>query len=90
MGTRYNRLAEPHLGGSNENPLIICFRNMKNTRYFFFLSVNLPFLVLKFTIYLNRRVFVMNDRTRQQHATTITIMRPRRSTASEKMHGNGQ
>ena len=30
---------------------------MKTTR--FFLSENFPFLVVKFSIYLNRRVFVM-------------------------------
>ena len=32
---------------------------MKNIR--FFLSENFPFLVIKFSIYLNRRVFVMKD-----------------------------
>ena len=40
----------------------LCFekKNMKNIR--FFLSENCPFLVVKFSIYLNRRVFVMSLR----------------------------
>ena len=32
---------------------------MKNIRIF--LSENVPFLIVKFSIYLNRRVFVMNQ-----------------------------
>ena len=32
---------------------------MKNIRFFFFLSENLPFLVVKFSIFFNRRVFVI-------------------------------
>ena len=32
---------------------------MNNIRVFFFLSENLQFLEVKFSVYLNRRVFVM-------------------------------
>ena len=49
----------PHRrGGSNKYPHIsVLSRNRKNIR--FFLSENFQFLVVKFSIYLNRRVFVM-------------------------------
>ena len=48
----------PRWGGSNEYPQYVLSRNMKNIRIFIWkLSV---FLVVKFSIYLNRRVFVMN------------------------------
>ena len=36
---------------------------MKNIR-FFFLSENFQFLVVKFSMYLNRRVFIMDKRFR--------------------------
>ena len=37
----------------------LCFEQ-KYKKYQIFLSENFPFLVVKFLIYLNRRVFVMN------------------------------
>ena len=39
---------------------------MKNIR--FFLSENFPFLVVKFSVYLNRRVFVMENVHLDVHA----------------------
>ena len=50
-------LEPPRRGGSNEYPIYVLSRNMKNIRIF--LSENFPFLVVKFSIHLNRRVFVM-------------------------------
>ena len=50
-------LEPPRRGGSNEFPNL-CFEQ-KYEKYQFFLSENLQFLVVKFSIYLNRRVFVM-------------------------------
>ena len=54
MGTHQNRLAEAVLT-SPHNP---CFEQ-KYEKYQIFLSENVPFLVVKFSIYLNRCVFVM-------------------------------
>ena len=57
MGTRKNRLAEAVLTSTHN----LCFeQKYENIRIF--LSENLPFLVVKFSIYLNRRVFVMNKK----------------------------
>ena len=51
-------LEPPQRGGSNEYPQsMFLSRNMKNIRIF--LSENFHFLVVKFSVYLNRRVFVM-------------------------------
>ena len=51
----------PRRGGSNGYPQIyVLSRNMKNIK--FFLSENFHFLVVKFSVYLNRRVFVMIHR----------------------------
>ena len=47
-------LEPPHRGGSNEYPQSII---MKNVRVF--LSEKFQFLEMKFSIYLNRRFFVM-------------------------------
>ena len=53
-------LEPPRRGGSNEYPQsMFLSRNMKNIR--FFLSENVMFLEVKFSIYLNRRVFVMGS-----------------------------
>ena len=41
---------------------------MKNIRVFFFLSENFQFLVVKFSVYLNRRVFVMVSWSHQAKA----------------------
>ena len=56
MGTRYNHLAEAVLT-STQN---LCFEQKYEKRQSFFLSENSQFLEVKFSIYLNRHVFVMN------------------------------
>ena len=50
-------LEPPRRGGSNEYQQSVLSRNMKNIGIF--LSENFQFLVVKFSIYLNRCVFVM-------------------------------
>ena len=53
-------LEPPRRGGSNEYPQsMILSRNMKNILFFFFIWKLLFFLVVKFSIYLNRLVIVM-------------------------------
>ena len=59
MGTRKNRLAKAVLT-STQN---LCFEQ-KYEMYLNFLSENFQFLVVKFSIYLNRHVFV---KLRQDH-----------------------
>ena len=54
MGTRSNRLGEAVLTSTHNLCLV-----KKYKKYRIFLSDNFPFLVVKFSIYLNRRVFVM-------------------------------
>ena len=54
MGTRKNRLAEAVLTSTHN----LCFAQ-EYEKYQNFLSENFPFMVVKFSIYLNRRVFVM-------------------------------
>ena len=54
MGTRKNRLGEAVLTSTNN----LSFEQ-KYEKYQFFLYENFQFLVVKFSIYLNRRVFVM-------------------------------
>ena len=56
MGTRYNRLAEAVLTSTHN----LCFEQ-KYEKYQNFLSENFQFLVVKFSIYLNRRVSVMEE-----------------------------
>ena len=51
-------LEPPHRGGSNEYHNL-CFEQ-KYEKYQSFSSENFPFLEVKFSIYLNRRVFVMS------------------------------
>ena len=54
-------LEPPRRGGSNEYPQsMFLARNMKISE---FLSENFHFLVIKFSVYLNRLVFVMNYQT---------------------------
>ena len=55
MGTRYNRLGKAVLTSTNN----LCFEQ-KHEKYLNFFSDNFLFLVVKFSIYLNRRVFVMH------------------------------
>ena len=53
-------------GGSNEYPRsMFLSRNMKNIRIFY--PKNYQFLVVKFSVYLNRRVFVMSAFPYQFH-----------------------
>ena len=54
MGTRYNRLVEAVLTITHN----VCFEQ-KYEKYQIFLSENFHFLVVKFSVYLNRRVFEM-------------------------------
>ena len=54
MGIRLNRLGEVVLTSTHN----LCFEQ-KYEKYQNFLSENVPFLVVKFSIYLNRHVFVM-------------------------------
>ena len=54
MGTRKNRLGEAVLTGTHN----LCFEQ-KYENYQNFSSESFHFLVIKFSIYLNRRVFVM-------------------------------
>ena len=55
MGNRKNRLAEAVLTCTHN----LCFEQ-KYKKYQSFLSKNFQFLEEKFSIYLNRRVFVMD------------------------------
>ena len=50
-------LEPPRRGGSNEYPQSMFFS--RNEKYKNFLSENFHFLVIKFSVYLNRHVFVM-------------------------------
>ena len=54
MGTRKNRLVEAVLMSTHN----LC-SEQKHEKYQTFLSVNFHFLVVKFSVYLNRRVFIM-------------------------------
>ena len=56
MGTRFNSLGEAVLTSTTDYVLSI---NIKNIRIEF-LSENFQFFVVKFSIYFNRRVFVMD------------------------------
>ena len=55
MGTRWNRLDEAVLTITHN----VCWAEMEIEKNIRFLSENFHFLVVKFSIYLNRRVFVM-------------------------------
>ena len=52
-------LEPPRRGGSNTSTHNLCFEQKYN-KYQNFLSENFLFLVVKFLVYLNRRVFVMD------------------------------
>ena len=56
MGTRKNRLAEAVLMSTHN----LCFAQ-KCENYQNFISENFHFLVVKFSVYLNRRVFVIGN-----------------------------
>ena len=57
MGTRQNRLAKAVLTSTHNPTIYVLSRNMKNIRIFY-LKIFI-FLVVKFSIYLYRCVFVM-------------------------------
>ena len=73
MGTHLNRLVEAVLTSTY---IYVLNRNKKNIRIF--LSENFPFLVVKFSIYLNRRVFVIVSLLSVR--TSIPSVRPVRNT----------
>ena len=52
-------LEPPQRGGSNEYHNLCFEQKYEKYRSFFFLSENFQFLDMEFSIYLNRRVFVM-------------------------------
>ena len=54
-------LAPPCRGGSNEYPQSMFWAQIWKTKLPEFLSEHFHFLVVQFTIYLNMRVFVMNN-----------------------------
>ena len=56
MGTRENRLAKAVLTSTHN----LCFEQ-KYEKYQFLLSENFQSLEVKFSIYLNKRVFVMSS-----------------------------
>ena len=68
MGTRLNRLR----GGVLTSTLNLCFEQ-KYEKYQNFLSENFQLLEMKFSIYLNRRVFVMVS-SLQQTVTTVQVI----------------
>ena len=57
MDTRWNRLAEAVLTSTHN----LCFEQKYEKYHSLFLSENFKFLEVEFSIYLNRRVFVMNE-----------------------------
>ena len=61
MGTRKNRLVEAVLTSTHN----LCFEQ-KYEKYQTFLSENFHFLVVKFSVYLNRHVFVMNQKKKKK------------------------
>ena len=58
MGTRSNRLGEAVLTSTHN----LCFEQ-KSEKYQYFSSENFHFLVVRFSVYLNRHVFVMQSLT---------------------------
>ena len=57
MGTHLNCLAKAVLTSTHNQ----CLEQKYEKKYQNFLSENFPFLMVKFSIYLNRCVFVMQD-----------------------------
>ena len=51
----------PRRGGSNEYPQSMFRAEIRDISDFFFISENFHFLVVKISVYLNRRVFVMSS-----------------------------
>ena len=61
MGTRYNRLAEAVLTSTNN----LCFEQ-NYEKYQNFLSEKFQFLEVEYSIYLNRRGFIMSSEADQE------------------------
>ena len=55
MGTRQNHLADAVLTSTHK----LCFEHKYEKYQSFFLSENFQFLEVEFSIYLNRRVFII-------------------------------
>ena len=70
MGTRQNRLAEAVLTSTHN----LCLEQ-KYEKYQIFLSENFQFFVVKFSMYLNRRVFVMIGNERPAKTQTSMCIR---------------
>ena len=65
-------LEPPRRGGSNEYPQsMFSSRNMKNITVF--VSENFKFLEEKFSIYLNRHVFVMSIKSQPQRLSQMHV-----------------
>ena len=69
MGTRLNRLTEAVL---TSTIIYVLSRNVKTIR--FFLSENFHFLVVKFSVYLNRHVFVKCSSVYVRACTDILLV----------------
>ena len=67
-------LEPPRRGGSNEYHNL-CFEQ-KYEKYQNILSENLSFLMVKFSVYLNRRVFVMRQMSRNVRKRSFGHVRP--------------
>ena len=68
MSTRKNRLAKAVLTSIHN----LCFEK-KHEQYQSFLSENFPILVVKFSIYLNKHVFVMVHISRNYMYFTVLL-----------------
>ena len=66
MGTRWNSLIKAVLTGTHN----LCFEQ-KYKKYQNFLSENFHFLVVKFSLYLSRHVFVMEEFSHQDKGDWI-------------------
>ena len=80
-------LEPPHRGGSNESPQSMVWEEI--WKYLNFSSESCPLLVVKFSIYLNRRVFVMYEEKRIKQGLSYTSFRPVRTFLQEQIHYNG-
>ena len=70
MGTRSNRLSEAVVLTSTHN---LCFEQ-EYEKYQNFLSKKFPVLVVKFTIYLKRRVFVIHYHRRRKYYFEVVAL----------------
>ena len=65
-------LVPPRRGGSNEYTQSLC-SEQKYEKYQNFLSENFPYLVVKFSIYLNRHVFLMRKQTNFDRVVSLEM-----------------